>query len=196
MQRYQDFYDLHTCPLCVHSLLQAKRYDTCMQRYQDGAIKTSQTLAFLNLGQSWIFTGAMTIAMLTTANVGVWVGISNCGCMCGGTSKCIIVLYLTVAMLSTANVGVWVGISRCGCMRGGTSKCGMFFAYDGCKAHHCKCGCVGFEGWKFCAFLETEVFLFVCACVCVCICVCVCVVCVCVCAAQSCSVCWPRKPGF
>jgi len=40
-----------------------------MQRYQAGAIKTSQTLAFLNLGQSWIFTAAMTVAMLTTANV-------------------------------------------------------------------------------------------------------------------------------
>lgn len=47
---------------------EAQRYDTCMQRYQSSAIKTSQTLAFLNLGQSWIFTAAMTIAMLTTAN--------------------------------------------------------------------------------------------------------------------------------
>jgi len=150
MQRYQDFYDLHTCPLCVHSLLQAKRYDTCMQRYQDGAIKTSQTLAFLNLGQSWIFTGAMTIAMLTTANVGVWVGISNCGCMCGGTSKCRIVLYLTVAMLSTANVGVWVGISNCGCM-GGHFQVRNVFAFDSCNAHHCKCGCVGghFQMWVY-----------------------------------------------
>lgn len=77
---------VHACPKRVneHSLTscaaplphtQAERYDKCMQRYQDGAIKTSQTLAFLNLGQSWIFTGAMTIAMLSTANVSVLIGV-------------------------------------------------------------------------------------------------------------------------
>jgi len=57
---------------------QAARYDQCMQRYQASAIKTSQTLAFLNLGQSWIFTAAMTAAMLTTANVS---GVVLC-CTC------------------------------------------------------------------------------------------------------------------
>ena len=70
--------------------------------------------------------------------------------MCGGTSKCIIVLYLTVAMLSTANMGVWVGNSKCGCM-GGHFEVRNVFAFDGCNAQHCKYGCVGghFQLWVY-----------------------------------------------
>jgi len=92
----------------------------------------------------------LTVAMLSTANMGVWVGISNCGFMGGGTSKCGMFLHLTVAMLSTANMGVWVGIFRCGCI-GGHFQVRNVFAFDSCNAHHCKCGCVGghFQMWVY-----------------------------------------------
>ena len=54
---------------CATHWVQAERYDACMQRYEHSAIKTAQSLAALNLGQSWIFTISMTIAMLATAQV-------------------------------------------------------------------------------------------------------------------------------
>lgn len=54
----------------THQCTQARRYDACMQRYEEGAVKTMHSLASLNLGQSWIFTAAMTAAMLSTAHVG------------------------------------------------------------------------------------------------------------------------------
>jgi ABC-type transport system involved in Fe-S cluster assembly fused permease/ATPase subunit len=40
-----------------------------MAAYEGAAVKTAQTLAALNLGQSWIFTVALTVAMLITAQV-------------------------------------------------------------------------------------------------------------------------------
>jgi ABC-type transport system involved in Fe-S cluster assembly fused permease/ATPase subunit len=43
------------------------RYDESMARYAAAAVSTQQSLSYLNLGQSLIFTGGLTAAMVITA---------------------------------------------------------------------------------------------------------------------------------
>ncbi len=56
--------------MCVCVRVQVERYDKCMAAYESGAVRTAESLAALNLGQSLIFTTALTAAMLSTAQVG------------------------------------------------------------------------------------------------------------------------------
>lgn len=46
--------------------LEAKRYNESMAAYEAAAVKTQQSLSYLNLGQSLIFTAGMTAAMVLT----------------------------------------------------------------------------------------------------------------------------------
>ncbi|MCW5716607.1 MAG: ABC transporter ATP-binding protein/permease [Bauldia sp.] len=48
--------------------LESRRFDVAMERYQDAATKTWTSLAWLNLGQTVIFTIGMTIAMVMSAS--------------------------------------------------------------------------------------------------------------------------------
>ncbi len=58
--------------------LEAKRFDTSMQRYEKAAIKTYSSLGVLNTGQSAIFTAGMTLTMLLAAR-GVMAGTHTVG---------------------------------------------------------------------------------------------------------------------
>jgi ABC transporter ATM len=55
-----------------------ERYKECMQKYSDAAIKTQTSLSLLNLGQSWLFSGALAAAMAVTAG-GVLQGTNTVG---------------------------------------------------------------------------------------------------------------------
>ncbi|MGR3313215.1 ABCB family ABC transporter ATP-binding protein/permease [Roseovarius indicus] len=46
---------------------EAKRYDKAMEGYQEAAVKTSYSLAFLNVGQSLLITGGLVIVMVMAA---------------------------------------------------------------------------------------------------------------------------------
>lgn len=73
---YSSAHDFACASVVV--LPQAKRYDACMQRYESAAVSTAQSLAQLNLGQSWIFTAAITAAMAATAHA-VMAGTATVG---------------------------------------------------------------------------------------------------------------------
>ena len=47
--------------------MEAQRYDTAMQRYEVAAVKTGLSLAFLNLGQSFLITTGLVIVMVMAA---------------------------------------------------------------------------------------------------------------------------------
>ncbi|KAG1674674.1 hypothetical protein FOA52_007198 [Chlamydomonas sp. UWO 241] len=46
---------------------EVRRYDECMARYQAAGLRQATSLSYLNAGQSWIFSGAMTLGMIMTA---------------------------------------------------------------------------------------------------------------------------------
>ncbi|MEW5320485.1 MAG: hypothetical protein WDW38_011554 [Sanguina aurantia] len=48
---------------------EVKRYDECMASYETAAVQTQHSLSLLNLGQSLIFAGSMTAAMVITAQM-------------------------------------------------------------------------------------------------------------------------------
>ena len=43
------------------------RYDDSMRKYEAAAVNTQQSLSVLNLGQSWIFSAAVGVAMTLSA---------------------------------------------------------------------------------------------------------------------------------
>ena len=47
---------------------EAKEYDKSLQKYEAASLKTSATLATLNFGQNFIFSGALSGMMLLAAN--------------------------------------------------------------------------------------------------------------------------------
>jgi ATP-binding cassette, subfamily B (MDR/TAP), member 7 len=55
-----------------------EQYDRCMRAYGESAIKTQTSLSLLNLGQSWLFSGALAAAMAATAG-GVLAGTNTVG---------------------------------------------------------------------------------------------------------------------
>ena len=57
---------------------EAARYDVAMQRYEVAAVKTGQSLSFLNAGQSFIITTGLVIVMIMAAK-GVQAGILTVG---------------------------------------------------------------------------------------------------------------------
>ena len=57
---------------------EAARYDVAMQRYEVAAVKTGQSLSFLNAGQSFIITTGLVIVMVMAAR-GVQAGILTVG---------------------------------------------------------------------------------------------------------------------
>ena len=57
---------------------EAARYDVAMQRYEVAAVKTGQSLAFLNAGQSFIITTGLVIVMVMAAQ-GVQAGVLTVG---------------------------------------------------------------------------------------------------------------------
>ena len=57
---------------------EARRYDRAMEKYQDAAIKTAQSLAFLNFGQSFLITAGL-IGVMVMAAVGVQNGTLTVG---------------------------------------------------------------------------------------------------------------------
>jgi ABC-type transport system involved in Fe-S cluster assembly fused permease/ATPase subunit len=57
---------------------EARRYDSAMEGYEGAAIKTSQSLAFLNAGQSFIITGGL-VAVMVMAAIGVQNGSLTTG---------------------------------------------------------------------------------------------------------------------
>jgi ABC transporter ATM len=59
----------------AHELAQYRR---CMDAYGESAIKTQTSLSLLNLGQSWLFSGALAAAMAATAS-GVLSGTNTVG---------------------------------------------------------------------------------------------------------------------
>ena len=57
---------------------EAARYDVAMQRYEVAAVKTGQSLSFLNAGQSFIITTGLVIVMIMAAK-GVQAGVLTVG---------------------------------------------------------------------------------------------------------------------
>lgn len=57
---------------------EAARYDVAMQRYEVAAVKTGQSLSFLNAGQSFIITTGLAIVMIMAAR-GVQAGVLTVG---------------------------------------------------------------------------------------------------------------------
>ena len=57
---------------------EAARYDVAMQRYEVAAVKTGQSLSFLNAGQSFIITTGLVIVMIMAAR-GVQAGVLTVG---------------------------------------------------------------------------------------------------------------------
>ena len=57
---------------------EAARYDVAMQRYEVAAVKTGQSLSFLNAGQSFIITSGLVIVMIMAAR-GVQAGLLTVG---------------------------------------------------------------------------------------------------------------------
>jgi ATP-binding cassette, subfamily B, heavy metal transporter len=57
---------------------EAARYDVAMQRYEAAAVKTGQSLSFLNAGQSFIITSGLVIVMVMAAR-GVQAGVLTVG---------------------------------------------------------------------------------------------------------------------
>lgn len=57
---------------------EAARYDVAMQRYEAAAVKTGQSLSFLNAGQSFIITSGLVIVMVMAAR-GVQAGLLTVG---------------------------------------------------------------------------------------------------------------------
>ncbi|KIZ04396.1 ATP-binding cassette, subfamily B, bacterial [Monoraphidium neglectum] len=55
-----------------------RRHDECMAKYQAAGIKTQQSLSMLNLGQNWIFSGALATAMVMTCS-GIAAGTNTVG---------------------------------------------------------------------------------------------------------------------
>ncbi|MEM9579552.1 MAG: ABC transporter ATP-binding protein/permease [Pseudomonadota bacterium] len=57
---------------------EARRYDSAMEKYQQAALKTSYSLAFLNFGQSFLITGGL-VGVMVMAAMGVQSGTLTVG---------------------------------------------------------------------------------------------------------------------